>query len=105
MSQHTPWFVNPAFKKWNDSGVSSTAPYAIVTATGEPVLSTSEWLHVEDADLLKMAAAPDLLAALEKMVEWDEREKDHAIDFYDRLSLCDEAFSMMRAAIKKARGE
>jgi hypothetical protein len=46
----------------------------------------------------------DLLAACKKLVEWDEREKDHAISFMQRISLCDEAFSMMRAALAKCEG-
>lgn len=39
------------------------------------------------------------IAACRKMIEWDEREKDHSIDFYARMDLCDEAFKLMRAAL------
>ena len=62
--------------------------------------------HDEQENNAKLiAAAPELLAACLKMSEWDAREKDHAIGFYERLALCDEAFTMMRAAITKATGE
>lgn len=56
----------------------------------------------EEADARLIAAAPDLLEACLKLVEWDEREKDHAISFRARIDLCEEAFTAMRAAIAKA---
>lgn len=46
----------------------------------------------------------ELIAACKKLVEWDAREKDHAISFMDRIHLCDEAFQMMRAALAKCEG-
>lgn len=52
-----------------------------------------------------IAAAPELYAALEKMLEWNARESDHAVSFDERVNLCDEAFCMARAALKAARGE
>jgi hypothetical protein len=58
-----------------------------------------------DADAQLIAAAPELLVACLKLVEWDEREKDHAISFRARIDLCEEAFTAMRAAIAKATGE
>lgn len=56
--------------------------------------------RLEDARLI--AAAPELLEACLKLVEWDEREKDHAVSFMARIHLCEEAFTAMRAAIAKA---
>lgn len=56
---------------------------------------------VEDRDAIK-AQRDALLAACKKMAEWEAREKDHAISFSERLTLCDEAFSLMRAAIEAA---
>ena len=47
-------------------------------------------------------AAQDLLDACRAMVEWDDREHDHAVDFYARMALCKEAFDKARAAIEKA---
>lgn len=52
-----------------------------------------------------IAAAPELLEALEAMIEWDAREEDHAIGFYDRMDLCKLAFEKARGAVAKAKGE
>lgn len=46
----------------------------------------------------------ELLDACIAMIEWDDREKDHAVDFYARMDLCRIAFEKVRAAISKARG-
>lgn len=52
-----------------------------------------------------IAAAPELLDACMAMLEWDDREKDHAIDFNARMDLCRAAFDKARAAIAKATGQ
>jgi hypothetical protein len=65
------------------------------------VISREEML----ANAHLIAAAPDLLEACQKLVDWDEREKDHAIGFMERIFLCAEAFELMNAAIAKATGE
>ena len=64
---------------------------------------TDDWDQAANARLI--AAAPELLEALEAMIEWDDREKDHAVDFYKRTELCEIAFQKARAAIAKATGE
>lgn len=46
----------------------------------------------------------ELLEALQAMIEWDDRENDHAVDFYERMDLCAIAFDKARAAIAKATG-
>ena len=51
-----------------------------------------------------IAAAPDLLHACLAMIEWDAREKDHAIDFYARIKLCELALEKARAAVSRAEG-
>lgn len=56
------------------------------------------------ADARLIAAAPELLEACQAMVEWDDREKDHAVDFSARIALCEVAFEKARAAIVKATG-
>jgi len=58
----------------------------------------------KEADAQLIAAAPELLAACKSMIEWDDREKDHAVDFYARMALCEAAFNAARAAIAKAEG-
>lgn len=52
-----------------------------------------------------IAAAPELMEAVEAMIEWDDRENDHAVDFYARMDLCAKAFDKARAALSKARGD
>lgn len=71
----------------------------------EPVVvATVEQLDgVNNGPLL--ATAPELLEACVAMIEWDEREKDHAVDFHARMALCDAAFQKARAVIAKATGE
>jgi hypothetical protein len=39
------------------------------------------------------------------MLEWDDREKDHAVDFNARMDLCRAAFDKARSAIAKTTGE
>ena len=46
----------------------------------------------------------ELMAACKKLVEWDAREKDHAIGFMERTNLCETAFQMMYAALAKCEG-
>lgn len=58
----------------------------------------------KEADARLIAAAPDLWAACKSMIEWDDREKDHAVDFSARMLLCEAAFNAARAAIAKATG-
>ena len=41
-----------------------------------------------------------LEAACRAMLEWDAREKDHAVDFYARIDLCRDAFDKVRAALE-----
>lgn len=57
-----------------------------------------------DADASLIAAAPDLLAACQKMAEWEACEKDYSIGFTERINLCAEAFELINAAIAKATG-
>ena len=44
----------------------------------------------------------ELLEACKAMIAWDDREQDHAIDFYARMELCRVAFEKARAAIARA---
>lgn len=57
------------------------------------------------ANACLIASAPDLLEACRAMIEWDDREKDFAVDFSARMALCEAAFTKARAAIAKATGE
>ncbi len=55
-----------------------------------------------EANARLVAAAPELLEACEAMLAWDDREKDHAVDFYARMELCRKAFDSARIAVAKA---
>lgn len=66
-------------------------------------LGHSEVADEEDfANARLISAAPDLLDACMAMIEWDDREQDHAVDFNARMDLCRAAFDKARAAIFKA---
>ena len=56
----------------------------------------------QKANARLIAAAPDLLEACVAMIEWDDREQDHAVSFNQRTELCRKAFDKARAAIAKA---
>lgn len=67
----------------------------------------SPWLTADDPEVAKadarlIAAAPELLEACQAMIEWDDREQDHAVDFSACTELCRVAFDKARAAIAKA---
>ena len=52
-----------------------------------------------------IAAAPDLLDAAKLVIAWYEAEDDHSkADFYQRMDMCRESESALRAAIAKATG-
>lgn len=83
------------------------------TAAGKDVLlrgvttlcaGSNELLAEAKANTRLISAAPELLEACMAMLEWDDREKDHAVDFNARMELCRAAFNKARAAIRKARG-
>lgn len=57
-----------------------------------------------EANASAIAATPALIEACVAMIEWDDREKDHSVDFDARMELCRIAFEKARAAITKATG-
>ena len=64
----------------------------------------AEWKEAE-ANARLIAAAPELLEASMKVLEWFEAEDDHSkADFYQRIQMCSDAEEMIRAAIAKATG-
>lgn len=59
----------------------------------------------QEANARLIAAAPELLEASMKVLEWFEAEDDHSkADFYQRMQMCRDAEVMIRAAIAKATG-
>ena len=61
-----------------------------------------EYAEMFEANARLIAAAPALLEACQAMIERDDREQDHAVDFSARTELCRVAFDKARAAIAKA---
>ena len=97
-AKHTsgPWRATPGNSQMSDPGTT-------VYHCGQwGVYSDASHHGDAEADARLIAAAPDLLEACLKLVEWDDREKDHAISFMARIDLCEEACTAMRAAIAKA---
>lgn len=64
-----------------------------------------ESLYTEQQILQERSIASELLDACLAMIEWDDREKDHAVSFEARMGLCEQAFEKARAAVAKATGE
>lgn len=83
----------------------SATHVTVTNARGDAVFHDDKRIPGVMADARLIAAAPELLEACMAMIEWDDREKDHAVDFYKRTELCEIAFQKARAAIAKATGE
>lgn len=98
-AQHTPgpWI----WQHWPD-GVDAVAQASTLGTIA--TIQSGAFADEDQANARLIAAAPDLLEACKKLIEWDDREKDHAIDFWARVGLCKEAFEAMRAAVTKADG-
>ena len=97
-----PWFIE---RRTHDN---ETTHHRITASdghgwSGDRYMSVSGCIDDHDARLI--AAAPELLEACLAMIEWDDRENDHAVDFHKRMELCYLAFQKARAAIAKATGE
>lgn len=96
--------------RWSDRFQTSDGrlTFSLLGADGFGILScdgdanSPQNVNVADAHLI--AAAPELLEACVVLIEWDEREKDHAVNFHARMALCDAALLKARAAIAKAEG-
>jgi len=59
-----------------------------------------------DSDARLIAAAPDLLAALQKFVAWSEAESSHeGTTFWERVEMLRELDAAAAVAIAKATGE
>lgn len=103
MSKHTPgpWSFDPPC----ETGGRWTKPLDLISYT-----TNHDGLHLNDADANLIAAAPDLLAELEAMVQlWDENHPD---DKCACLPDTDETYFSppcvlcnARNTIAKARGE
>ena len=100
MATHTPgpWTLHPTtiHPAVRSVGTPDAGPRRICTVgsmNGNPV---------DKANARLIAAAPELLEACQAMIEWDDREQDHAVDFSARTELCRVAFDKARAAIAKA---
>ena len=62
--------------------------------------------QTSEANARLIAAAPELLEAAQMVIAWYEAEDDHSkADFYERMQMCRDSESALRAAIAKATGE
>ena len=104
-TQHTPgpWFMERRTCDNETTHCWVTASDGRHGWAGDRYMSVSGCIDEHDGRLI--AAAPELLEACLAMIEWDDREKDHAVDFHKRMELCELAFQKARAAIAKATGE
>ena len=100
MSKHTegPWFFD---QHGHVYGTLEGKPIEGAPG-GKTILHPHVCTPRRIANARLIAAAPELLEACLAMIEWDDREKDHAVDFYKRMELCEITFQKARAAIAKA---
>lgn len=106
-----PWFADEEGRIWRrplselyerGGTIAGDKPIAVVY---KGWYGKDEKGYPVEANAHLIAAAPELLEACMAMIEWDDREKDHAVDFNSRMDLCQAAFDKARAAIAKATGE
>lgn len=94
-AQHTPgpWRI-----------VTADTSLVIVAHDGMPITAISNADDEDRANYTLMSAAPDLLAALEKIVAMN---RQHALDQYGNADKAETwaCVTTARAAISKARGE
>lgn len=93
--KHTqgPWFVGGGTGLLNQLAIEPSIGCAY--GAGDEV----------KANALLMAAAPDLLEAAKLVIAWYEAENDHkGTDFWQRVDMCRESETAIRAAIAKATG-
>lgn len=109
MSKHTPapWKV----KEWEhldvDGSILTCGSHVVANHGGQDIAISACTVEDEDESHLHLiAAAPELLAAVEAVIEWFDMEADHQIepDFMARVRACGKAEDMARAAIAKAKG-
>lgn len=103
MNKHTPgpWYAPPLPASGTDLGImhlpQNKAPVLVALVVIDEDDPQTDDEHAANARLI--AAAPDLLAACDRlMVAWEERGVSTAHDWAD-------AVSMARAAIAKATGQ
>ncbi|MCJ9707844.1 hypothetical protein LWS69_02210 [Bordetella hinzii] len=101
-TRHTPGPWEVAYQDSNGQSVIKAEHIEVATCWHHCVGSIEKEMH---ANARLIAAAPELLDACMAMLEWDDREQDHAVDFNARMELCRAAFNKARAAIAKATEE
>jgi hypothetical protein len=50
-SSPRPWSINPDYLAYERADTMGKAPPLILDANGDPVLETSEWITIKQADL------------------------------------------------------
>lgn len=108
---HTPgpWIFSPE-RDTHDSIIhtaDAVEKHGYIGADNGGVVGSSEWIWIKDEDARLIAAAPDLLEALEGAIGALEQDLDAGRDSGDAdwEGLAFQRLEAARAAIAKARGE
>ena len=89
---------------WNEFAGEAVIPHVTVITDNKGIAKFSRWTDEVMANALLIAAAPELLEALEGYVERDEKMATHGTVPYSAQTINNWRL-LARAAIKKARGE
>lgn len=104
-----PWVFSPQ-RDTHDCCIhtaDAVEEYGYINHGKGGVVGSSEWTWISDADAHLIAAAPDMYAALERLLG-DAEDMNNALNYeYGHISgPCeDDGFGYVRAALAKARGE
>jgi len=104
--KHTPgpWRIVRSSKYTGDA--DDTEIMSVEAANGQTMLFTdSGYFKPMEANARLIAAAPELLGALEALVEVNDRDLKNGIVDYAKGSAIDKYWKTAKAAIKKAKGE
>ena len=101
MSKHTPgpWYATFDDYRWVIDCQGEFGPKKALAVT-------AGFYPKHEANARLIAAAPELLEAAQMVIAWYKAEDDHSkADFYERMQMCRDSESALRAAIAKATGE
>lgn len=88
---------------WRVKQYSPSNGFCIVAESGDGVLWVSEWIDAKKQDIRLMAAAPELLEALEEILEDYTLASEEWVD--DARIYAEELIPKVAKVITKAKGE